>query len=112
MIIRQFFQTPNMHKIISSQYRLLSNSNRVLAGGKFREKQGQAADGYSYGPLTDLPDWTYVNDGNDVVMTKRQIKRQMKRVKMGADISRLLKEIDEQKISSEYGKLEEQHRDY
>ena len=112
MIIRQFFQKPSIQSLMSSQYRLLSNSSRVLAGGKFREKKGQAADGYSYGPLTDLPDWTYVDDGNNVAMTKRQIKRQIKRVKMGADISRLLKEIDEQKTSSEYGKLEEQHRDY
>ena len=77
----------------------------MFAGGNYRQTKGIARDGYSYGPLTDLPDWTYVED-KPTVVTKRQKLRQMKRVKMASDIARLLKEVDERKFSNTYGVME------
>lgn len=87
------------------QTRLFSNSILSLAGARFREARGQAADGYSYGPLTDSPDWTYVAD-KPTVMTKRQKLRQMRRLKIASDITRMLREVDEQKVDTKYGILE------
>ena len=90
-----------------------------MAGGKLRVRRGQAEDATSYGPMTDLPDFTIVTDvevGDDrraAVMTKRQMRRQMRRVRIGATIASLLREIEEQKVETgKYGILEEQHRDY
>jgi len=124
------------------QQRKLSNTASCSAGGKLRVSRGQADDASSYGPLTDLPDFTIIKrskkpvisvsdvDKNSVisdavgdefstsqppvaVMTKRQMRRQMQRVSIGATIASLLKEIDEQKVEEgKYGILEEQHRDY
>uniref|UniRef100_A0A7M5XCM9 Large ribosomal subunit protein mL52 n=1 Tax=Clytia hemisphaerica TaxID=252671 RepID=A0A7M5XCM9_9CNID len=112
MSLKLFRPTNALQNFIASQCRLLSNSSALLAGGKSRVLRGQAEDATSYGPLTDLPDWTYV-DERPVTLTKRQMKRQMRRVKIGADIAILLKEIDEQKVEhGKYGTLEEQHRDY
>ena len=113
------------------QQRKLSNTTSCSAGGKLRVSRGQADDASSYGPLTDLPDFTIIKrnkkpvisdaDGDEcrtsqppvAVMTKRQMQRQMQRVSIGATIVNLLKEIDEQKVEEgKYGILEEQHRDY
>lgn len=109
--------------------RHLSNTASCSAGGKLRVSRGQAEDATSYGPMTDLPDFTIVKRNKTsvgsasddecrtsppaAVMTKRQMRRQMKRVSIGATIANLLKEIDEQKVEKgKYGILEEQHRDY
>ena len=116
------------------QQRKLSNTTSYSAGGKLRVSRGQADDASSYGPLTDLPDFTIIkrnkkpvnsvdnnSDGDEfctsqppvAVMTKRQMRRQMQRVSIGATIANLLKEIDEQKVEEgKYGILEEQHKDY
>ena len=98
----------HLQDFITSQCRLLSNSSAVLAGGKSRVRRGQAEDATSYGPLTDLPDWTYV-DERPINLTKRQMKRQMRRVRIGTDIANMLREIDEQKVESKYGILEERY---
>lgn len=111
-------------------HRHLTSTASCSAGGKLRVSRGQAEDASSYGPMTDLPDFTVVKrnkksviSGSDgvgdecrtspAVMTKRQMQRQMQRVSVGATIANLLKEIDEQKVETgKYGILEEQHRDY
>ncbi|XP_057309799.1 39S ribosomal protein L52, mitochondrial-like [Hydractinia symbiolongicarpus] len=78
------------------QQNQLSTSLLSLAGSKYRLRNNQAADALAYGPLTDLPDWTYVDNKPTYITRKRQI-RQMERVKMASQIYNLTKEIDKQK---------------
>ena len=122
-IVLQNVVTQQGNNILShQQQRPLSSTPCLTAGGKLRVQRGQAEDATSYGPITDLPDFTVVKkwrnnegDANDgqVGLTKRQMKRQMRRVSLGATITSLLKEIDEQKVETgKYSILEEEHKDY
>ena len=89
--------TRNLNYNVNCQTRYFSLTCAVLGGGKSRRRRGIAIDQLSFGPLTDLPDWTYVDECKPPVVTKRQQIRQMKRVQMGTQITKLLREVDEQK---------------
>ena len=83
-----------------SKQEFISTSTPSSAGSKFRRKIGKAIDGSAFGPLTDLPDWTYVNKNEPPVVTKQQKLRQMQQVALATRISKLLEEIDMQKNRS------------
>nr|XP_047145445.1 39S ribosomal protein L52, mitochondrial-like [Hydra vulgaris] len=84
-------------KYCLSKQNYLSTSITCNAGSKFRRKIGKAIDGSAFGPLTDLPDWTYVNKNEPPVVTKQQKLRQMKQVAIATRINKLLEEIEMQK---------------
>ncbi|XP_026302731.1 39S ribosomal protein L52, mitochondrial isoform X5 [Piliocolobus tephrosceles] len=50
------------------------------AGGQWRLQQGLAANPSGYGPLTDLPDWSYA-DGRPAPPMKGQLRRKAEREK-------------------------------
>ena len=86
--------------IDKSQVKHIATTCSALAGGRYRRNLGLPKDRLSFGPMTDIPDWTYVDQSKPPVVSVKQRRRQMKRVEIGATISRLLKEIDEQKSKS------------
>jgi len=66
-----------------------------LQGGKdWRIKHGLAPTAYEYGPLTDLPDWSYA-DGRPAPPTQGMLRRREERTAMARRIVFLNKELDE-----------------
>ncbi|XP_060063107.1 large ribosomal subunit protein mL52-like [Ylistrum balloti] len=62
-------------------------------GGEWRIKQGKAMDGLTYGPLTDLPDYTYL-DGRPTPLSKGQLRRREMNKEMAKNAMKMLKELD------------------
>ncbi|CAH2294485.1 39S ribosomal L52, mitochondrial [Pelobates cultripes] len=58
--------------------RSLQTSASLCAGQEFRIRHGFARSGSEYGPLTDLPDWSFA-DGRPGVPWKGQIRRKEER---------------------------------
>ncbi|XP_065065017.1 large ribosomal subunit protein mL52-like [Rhopilema esculentum] len=92
-------RTPKMNVIINAT-RQFSLTSQILAGGAFRRKQGKAEDSLAYGPLTDTPDWTYL-DGSVPPLSKRQLDRQKKRIETANRVVTILKQINEAKKKSQ-----------
>lgn len=63
------------------------------AGQKMRLSRGQARDGIAYGPLTDLPDWSFA-DGTPAPETKRRRTRRLKRMDVAHQILTYLNEVE------------------
>ncbi|XP_001628795.2 39S ribosomal protein L52, mitochondrial [Nematostella vectensis] len=80
-------------------FRSVSLASNHHAGQKFRVSQGKAPDALSYGPLTDLPDWSFA-DGQSAPETKRRQLRLRRRLDVAARINKLLTEVDEAKEKS------------
>ncbi|GLV34854.1 mitochondrial ribosomal protein L52 [Carabus blaptoides fortunei] len=59
----------------------------------YRKQKGQPMNPNSYGPLTDLPDFTYL-DGRSTPLGMRQKKRMLKQKEIAQTILTLSKEID------------------
>ncbi|XP_071957826.1 large ribosomal subunit protein mL52-like [Antedon mediterranea] len=55
--------------------RLYQTTVPVAAGKAWRESQGHARTGNEYGPLTDLPDWSFA-DGRPAPMSRSIRQRQ------------------------------------
>lgn len=73
--------------------RALFSTNTVCnAGQKWRLQHGLPRSGNEYGPLVDLPDWTY-SDGNKAKDGRRQIRRDKKHKSISARIKKLLNEL-------------------
>uniref|UniRef100_A0A665V432 Large ribosomal subunit protein mL52 n=1 Tax=Echeneis naucrates TaxID=173247 RepID=A0A665V432_ECHNA len=58
--------------------RQLSTTCGVQAGEKWRKQHGLARSGTEYGPLTDLPDWSYA-DGRPAPPMKGHLRRRQER---------------------------------
>ncbi|XP_021091900.2 39S ribosomal protein L52, mitochondrial isoform X4 [Mesocricetus auratus] len=64
-----------------SSVRRLHCSAAARAGGQWRLKQGLAANSAGYGPLTELPDWSFA-DGRPAPPMRGQLRRQAQREKL------------------------------
>ncbi|XP_053450275.1 39S ribosomal protein L52, mitochondrial isoform X5 [Nycticebus coucang] len=64
--------------IMLSSVRRLHCSAAAWAGGQWRLQQGLAANPSGYGPLTELPDWSYA-DGRPAPPMKGQLRRKAQR---------------------------------
>nr|XP_017203681.2 39S ribosomal protein L52, mitochondrial isoform X4 [Oryctolagus cuniculus] len=60
--------------------RRLHCSALARAGGQWRLQQGRAANPSDYGPLTELPDWSFA-DGRPAPPMKGQLRRKAEREK-------------------------------
>ncbi|KAF7230205.1 mitochondrial ribosomal protein L52, partial [Nothobranchius furzeri] len=65
----------------------------VQAGEKWRLEHGLARNGSEYGPLTDLPDWSYA-DGRPAPPLKGQLRRKQEREVLARRIVMLSSEVD------------------
>ncbi|XP_024143956.1 39S ribosomal protein L52, mitochondrial [Oryzias melastigma] len=79
---------------------VLKNSNKyfsttcgVRAGEKWRQEHGLSRSGTEYGPLTDLPDWSYA-DGRPAPPMKGQLRRKQEREVLARRIVMLNTEMD------------------
>ena len=80
-------------KLVVSQSQRLSISSALCAGQRWRIKNGLPTHRNDYGPLTDLPDWSYV-DGTPGKLGSGQIKRLKKNEEVTEKILRSISELD------------------
>ncbi|XP_048731154.1 39S ribosomal protein L52, mitochondrial-like isoform X2 [Ostrea edulis] len=62
-------------------------------GSKWRLANGKALDGKKYGPLTDLPDYTFL-DGRPTPLTRKQQQRLAEKKQVAARVDELLGELN------------------
>ncbi|XP_018411625.1 PREDICTED: 39S ribosomal protein L52, mitochondrial [Nanorana parkeri] len=74
--------------------RSLQNSAVLCAGQDWRKQHGFARSDSEYGPLTDLPDWSFV-DGRPAPLWKGQIRRIEENKALASRVVVLSNEIDE-----------------
>ncbi|KAK6185432.1 hypothetical protein SNE40_007669 [Patella caerulea] len=72
--------------------RSVHTSQCLTAGYKRRLQKGEAANKTRYGPLTDLPDYTYL-DGRPTPLTLGQKKRKEDRINVAKRVVELVQEI-------------------
>ncbi|XP_077982238.1 large ribosomal subunit protein mL52-like [Glandiceps talaboti] len=91
--LRRIHQVFYLSRCIQLQRRHLVTSQVLCAGGKWRERQGLARNPtHDYGPLVDLPDWTY-EDGRPAPPTERQIMNEQYRKDIAKKIDIYAKEM-------------------
>ncbi|XP_070711030.1 large ribosomal subunit protein mL52 [Pempheris klunzingeri] len=73
--------------------RQISTSCGVQAGEKWRKEHGLSRSGTEYGPLTDLPDWSFA-DGRPAPPLKGQLRRKQEREVLARRIVMLSSEVD------------------
>ncbi|XP_070786176.1 large ribosomal subunit protein mL52 [Enoplosus armatus] len=73
--------------------RQFSTTCGVQAGEKWRKQHGLSRSGTEYGPLTDLPDWSFA-DGRAAPPMKGQIRRKQEREVLARRIVMLNSEVD------------------
>ncbi|XP_072544901.1 large ribosomal subunit protein mL52 [Salminus brasiliensis] len=78
------------------------------AGKKWRLENGLAWTGSEYGPLTDLPDWSFA-DGRPAPPLKGQVRRQKERAEFARRAVDLNAEVD-QGIDTWKAKKEQEER--
>ncbi|KAF6351844.1 mitochondrial ribosomal protein L52 [Rhinolophus ferrumequinum] len=78
---------------LSTGVRRLHCSAAVRAGSQWRLQQGLAASPSGYGPLTELPDWSYA-DGRPAPPMKGQLRRKAQREKFARRVVLLSQEMD------------------
>ncbi|KAG8006103.1 39S ribosomal protein L52, partial [Nibea albiflora] len=66
--------------------RQFSTTCGVQAGNKWRKEHGLARSGTEYGPLTDLPDWSFA-DGRPAPPLKGQLRRKQEREVLAVSIT-------------------------
>uniref|UniRef100_A0A3P8S5P2 Large ribosomal subunit protein mL52 n=1 Tax=Amphiprion percula TaxID=161767 RepID=A0A3P8S5P2_AMPPE len=74
--------------------RQLSTTCGVQAGQKWRLEHGLARSGTEYGPLTDLPDWSFA-DGRPAPPLKGHLRRKQERETLARRIVMLNSEVDQ-----------------
>ncbi|XP_071089685.1 large ribosomal subunit protein mL52-like [Haliotis cracherodii] len=74
--------------------RWFQTSVPVTAGQQWRLEEGQAANNTRYGPLTDRPDYSFL-DGRPTPLSKGQIKRRRRRIGIANRIKLLVGEMNE-----------------
>ncbi|XP_017574243.1 39S ribosomal protein L52, mitochondrial isoform X2 [Pygocentrus nattereri] len=88
--------------------RPFSSTCATYAGKKWRLENGLAWTGSEYGPLTDLPDWSFA-DGRPAPPLKGQIRRQQQREEFARRAVYLNAEVD-QGMETWRAKKEEEER--
>ncbi|XP_003977983.2 large ribosomal subunit protein mL52 [Takifugu rubripes] len=82
-------------------------------GEKWRKEHGLARTGTEYGPLTDLPDWSY-SDGRPAPPMKGYLRRKQENEVLARRIVMLNEEVDRGietwKKKQEEDKMKEEHR--
>ncbi|XP_019714068.1 large ribosomal subunit protein mL52 [Hippocampus comes] len=73
--------------------RRLSTTRGAQGGEKWRKEHGLARSGSEYGPLTDLPDWSFA-DGRPAPPMKGFLRRRREREELARRIVMLDSEID------------------
>nr|XP_012804972.2 39S ribosomal protein L52, mitochondrial isoform X2 [Jaculus jaculus] len=73
--------------------RRLHVSVAARAGSQWRLQQGLAANPSGYGPLTELPDWSFA-DGHPAPPMKGQLRRKTQREKFARRVVLLSQEMD------------------
>ncbi|XP_060886958.1 39S ribosomal protein L52, mitochondrial [Labrus mixtus] len=73
--------------------RQFSTTCGVRAGDKWRKEHGLSRTGSEYGPLTDLPDWSFA-DGRPAPPLKGHLKRKQQREDTARRIVMLSSEVD------------------
>ncbi|XP_006252038.1 large ribosomal subunit protein mL52 isoform X1 [Rattus norvegicus] len=76
-----------------SSVRRLHSSAVARAGSQWRLQQGLAANPSGYGPLTELPDWSFA-DGRPAPPMKGQLRREAQREKLARRVVLLTQEMD------------------
>ncbi|XP_051557257.1 39S ribosomal protein L52, mitochondrial [Myxocyprinus asiaticus] len=79
--------------VLTQSIRPFSSTCVTHAGKKWRLENGLARSGSEYGPLTDLPDWSYA-DGRPAPPLKGQIRRQKQREEFARRAVYLNAEVD------------------
>ncbi|XP_039507135.1 39S ribosomal protein L52, mitochondrial [Pimephales promelas] len=97
---------------MQSTIRSFSSTCVSHAGKKWRLENGLARTGSEYGPITDLPDWSFA-DGRPAPPLKGQIRRQKQRedfarraVYLNAEVDEGMKKWCERKVAE---KQKEEH---
>ncbi|XP_048218748.1 39S ribosomal protein L52, mitochondrial isoform X2 [Perognathus longimembris pacificus] len=78
--------------VLSSVRRLHCGAS-ARAGSQWRLKQGLAASPSGYGPLTELPDWSFA-DGRPAPPMKGQLRRKAQREEFARRVVLLSQEMD------------------
>ncbi|KAM7343543.1 mitochondrial ribosomal protein L52 [Cochliomyia hominivorax] len=89
----------------TTNIRNVSCTAKLSLDQKWREEQGLPANPNEFGPLTNLPDYTFL-DGRPTPMGSNQKKRLMKQQEIAAKIVAMNKELDMAK--KRYKQLQEQ----
>ncbi|XP_055147852.1 large ribosomal subunit protein mL52 isoform X1 [Symphalangus syndactylus] len=79
--------------VLFTGVRRLHCSTAAWAGGQWRLQQGLAANPSGYGPLTELPDWSYA-DGRPAPPMKGQLRRKAERETFARRVILLSQEMD------------------
>ncbi|KAG7241576.1 hypothetical protein INR49_025496 [Caranx melampygus] len=79
--------------VVRHSSRQFSTTCGVQAGDKWRKEHGLSRSGTEYGPLTDLPDWSYA-DGRPAPLLKGQLRRRQEREVIAQRIVMLSAEMD------------------
>ncbi|XP_020018426.2 large ribosomal subunit protein mL52 isoform X1 [Castor canadensis] len=79
--------------VLSTGVRRLHCGVSAQAGSHWRLRQGMAASPSGYGPLTELPDWSFA-DGRPAPPMKGQLRRKAQREKFARRVVLLSQEID------------------
>ncbi|XP_059771617.1 large ribosomal subunit protein mL52 isoform X2 [Balaenoptera ricei] len=80
-------------RLVLSGVRRLHCGAAARAGSQWRLRQGLAANPSDYGPLTELPDWSYA-DGRPAPPMKGQLRRKAQREKFARRVVLLSQEMD------------------
>ncbi|XP_054719794.1 39S ribosomal protein L52, mitochondrial-like [Uloborus diversus] len=81
-------------QVYNSSVRLIHTAPILYRIGGWRLRQGLPAKGVEYGPMTDLPDWSYA-DGRPAPLSHGQRKRIKLQKQYCEQIIQLTKEVDE-----------------
>ncbi|XP_022619908.1 39S ribosomal protein L52, mitochondrial [Seriola dumerili] len=79
--------------VLRNSSRQFSTTCGVQAGEKWRKEHGLSRSGTEYGPLTDLPDWSYA-DGRPAPPMKGQLRRRQEKEVLARRIVMLSAEMD------------------
>uniref|UniRef100_K9IFX0 Large ribosomal subunit protein mL52 n=1 Tax=Desmodus rotundus TaxID=9430 RepID=K9IFX0_DESRO len=79
--------------LLSTGVRRLHCGAAARAGSQWRLQQGLAANPSGYGPLTELPDWSYA-DGRPAPPMKGHLQRKAQREKFARRVVLLSQEMD------------------
>ncbi|XP_013112560.2 large ribosomal subunit protein mL52 [Stomoxys calcitrans] len=100
--------TNNAGKLMNIGFtRSVSCTTKLSIDQRWREEKGLPANPNAYGPLSNLPDYTYL-DGRATPMGSNQRKRIVKQQEIAAKIVTLNKELDMAKQRFQHLKQKEQ----
>ncbi|CAM1308561.1 Mrpl52 (predicted) [Pycnogonum litorale] len=92
-IVRRLNHCIGCSSIFIFQGHSFHTSVHVSAAKIWREKHGLPRHWNTYGPLVDLPDWSF-KDGTPAPLSRKQQKKVEQRKELALEVIKLLKEID------------------